>query len=336
MLVVYAPRAPIFVEDDLALVQLLADQAAVVLESRALIDEAARVQALEESTRLKEDFLSAAAHDLKTPLTTILAQAQLLERHLKRRPDSEARNADLAGVGRIVVEGQRLRDLMLELLDTSRVEQGRLLGRREPVDLVALAQSVCARYAPGRCVVEAEGPVTGEFDRSRIGQLLENLVENALKYSPTGEPVRVRLWVAPAASETPASPAPGGARTDGSVRTAENVGAGAAAGSAAIGELARIAVSDRGIGIPPADLPHVFDRFYRAANVDDRRFAGMGLGLYICRGIVERHGGRIWVESHPGEGSTFHVALPLWVRVAARAETSTPRKAFRGPKATLP
>ena len=74
---------------------------------------------------------------------------------------------------------------------------------------------------------------------------------------------------------------------------------------------AHLTVRDHGIGIPPADLPHIFDRFSRASNVDDRRFHGMGLGLFICRGIVEEHGGRIWAESELGKGSTFHVALPV-------------------------
>jgi signal transduction histidine kinase len=74
---------------------------------------------------------------------------------------------------------------------------------------------------------------------------------------------------------------------------------------------ARITVQDQGIGIPAADLPRIFERFSRASNVDDRKFHGMGLGLYICRGIVEEHGGRIWAESEIGKGSTFHVALPL-------------------------
>jgi signal transduction histidine kinase len=81
---------------------------------------------------------------------------------------------------------------------------------------------------------------------------------------------------------------------------------------------ARLSVQDRGIGIPRDDQPLVFDRFHRASNVDDRRFAGMGLGLYIARGIVEQHGGRIWVESTPGKGSIFHVALPA-VAVAGTA-----------------
>src|SRR5689334_11560148 len=108
--------------------------------------------------------------------------------------------------------------------------------------------------------MEAAGPVIGWYDPTRIQQLLENLVENAVKYSPAGGAVRVRVW-----------------------READ---------------WNRLSVADPGIGTPKGDLPHVFERFHRGSNnVDDRHFAGMDLGLYICRGIVEPHGGRIWVES---------------------------------------
>lgn len=272
VLSVFAPRAPIFAEDDLALVQLLADQAAVILESRALIDEAARVRAREEAARLKDDFLSAAAHDLKTPLTTLVARAQLLERRALRDP---AAPADLLSIRLIVNEGQRLKRLVLELLDAARAERGHLVGERAPVDLVALAREAGARHQTERhdIQVEADGPLIGAYDQLRVAQLLENLTENAVKYSPEGGPVRIRVW--------------------------------------RDGDEARIAVSDQGIGVPPDDLPHIFERFHRAANVDDRRFAGMGLGLFICRGIVEQHGGRIWATSRAGQGTTFHIALPL-------------------------
>jgi signal transduction histidine kinase len=271
VLTVYAPRAPIFAEDDLALVQLLADQAAVILESRALIDEAVRVQAREAAARLKEDFLSAAAHDLKTPLTTVVARAQFLERRAVRAPDAPA---DLASIQQLVQESQRLRRLVLELLDAARAERGLLVGAREPTDLADLARRVCERQgsAGHPCVVEADSQVVGAYDMVRIEQLLDNLVENAIKYSPEGSQVCVAVWPQ--------------------------------------GEEAMLTVSDAGIGIPAEDLPQIFERFYRASNVDDRRFPGMGLGLYICHAIVEQHGGRIWVTSQPGQGTTFHVVLP--------------------------
>jgi signal transduction histidine kinase len=267
-----AARAPIFAVSDIELAGLLADQAAVVLESRALIDHAARVRAREEATRLKEDFLSAAAHDLKTPLTTVVAQAEFLERRAVREPSAPA---DLAGIRRVVRESKRLAGLVGDLLDATRLEQGGLVGEREPVDLATMVQEICAHDTPDRgvCLVDASEPVVGAYDRRRIEQLLQNLVENAKKYSPDRTPIKVKVW-----------------QEDSE---------------------ARIAVQDSGIGIPAADLPRIFERFSRASNVDDKRFHGMGLGLFICRGIVEEHGGRIWVESEVGKGSTFHVALPI-------------------------
>jgi signal transduction histidine kinase len=267
----FAAHRPIFSNDDLALAQLLADQAAVVLESRALIDEAARVQAQEEATRLKEDFVSAAAHDLKTPLTTLLGQAQILELRFARDP---ALAQHQPAVGRIAREARRLSALVEDLLDASRIEEGKLEVRREPIDVAAVVRAVGERNRAHkeRVIVDAAGPLSGSVDRRRIEQLVDNLVENGLKYSDEESPVEVRAW-----------------RDNGEIR---------------------ISVRDHGIGIPAADLPHVFERFHRASNVDARRYAGIGLGLYICRGIAREHGGRIWVESAVGQGSTFHVALP--------------------------
>jgi signal transduction histidine kinase len=272
VLTLSAQRSPIFAGSDIELAGLLADQAAVILESRALIDHATRVRAREEATRLKEDFLSAAAHDLKTPLTTVVAQAEFLERRAVREPSAPA---DLAGIRRVVRESKRLASLVGDLLDATRLEQGRLVGEREPVDLATMAREICAHDAAGpiSCDVDADIPVVGVYDRRRVEQLLQNLVENAKKYSPERTPVMVKVWQ-------------------------EH-------------EEARVTVADSGIGIPAADLPQIFERFSRASNVDDKRFHGMGLGLFICRGIVEEHGGRIWVESEVGKGSTFHVALPI-------------------------
>jgi signal transduction histidine kinase len=267
----FAAHQPVFSSDDLALAQLLADQAAVVLESRWLIDEAARVQAVEDAAKLKEDFVSAAAHDLKTPLTTLLGQAQILEVRFARDP---ALAAHQPAIGRIAREARRLSALVDDLLDASRIEDGKLDVRRELIDVGAVVRRVVERNRPEkeRIVVDALERLPGTFDPRRIEQLVDNLVENGLKYSDEDSPVEVHAWHDMTAI--------------------------------------RISVRDHGIGIPATDLPHVFDRFHRAANVDARRYAGIGLGLYICRGIAREHGGRIWVESTVGEGSTFHVALP--------------------------
>jgi signal transduction histidine kinase len=265
--------------------QLLADQAAVILESRALIDEAARVRAREEATRLKDDFLSSAAHDLKTPLTGLVTQAQLLRRRAERHPEAPV---DRVGLDRLVEQSLRLRDLVLELLDVSRMEHGSLLGERSVCDLAALIDEIVKRQGAAwrRLKVDSSGPVIVSVDGPRFEQVITNLVENALKYSPDGGPVRLTV--------------------------------------SAVRDEARMRVEDQGIGISAEDVPLVFERFHRGRNVDDRRFAGMGLGLYITRGIVEQHGGRIWVESTPGQGSTFYVVLP---RVSTELETTSEARA---------
>lgn len=271
VLAAFASRAPVFADDDLELVRLLADQAAVILESRALIDEAVRVRALEEAARLKDDFLSAAAHDLRTPLTAVVMQAQLLERRSRTEPEAPA---DAAGIRRLVADSRRLSVLLDQLLDASRAERGVLVGHRQRISLDELVREVCERrsWRPHNLELISEAGLIGDYDPARITQLMENLLENAVKYSPEGETIRVRLWREDAA--------------------------------------ARVSVRDEGIGIPAADLEHVFERFHRGSNVDDRRFTGTGLGLFICRAIAEQHGGRIWAESE-GPGSTFHVLLPL-------------------------
>jgi len=291
VLSVFAPRSPIFEDSDLELVQLLADQAAVILESHALIDEVARVRAREEAARLKEDFLSSAAHDLKSPLTGIIGHAQYLRRRLERLPDGQLAPADL---DQIIAEARRLDGFIRELLDASRSERGLLVDLRETVDLAELVREVCSRSWPAnpRFHVEASEPVVGQFDPVRLRQLLSNLVDNAVKFSPPGAEIEVRIQRA--------------------------------------GGDAHLAVSDQGIGILPEDQPLLFQRFHRGRNVDDRHHVGLGLGLFICRGIVEEHGGRIWVEngkeaaaSDRNPGSTFRVVLPLGGAALATALDSS-------------
>jgi signal transduction histidine kinase len=275
VLEVFASREPLFAEDDLEFVELMAQQAAVVLESRALIDDAARVRAQEETARLKEDFVSAAAHDLKTPLTTIVAQAQLLELRALR----EGRLVELEGIRRLMRETGQLSRLVEQILDASRIERGAFPMHLEECDLREIARELASQRGAHRVEVIGDAPVRGRFDPDRVRQLLDNLVDNALKYSPDESQVIVRVGQ--------------------------------------MGDEAQLEVTDSGIGIPPEDASHVFERFRRGSNVDHRRFGGIGLGLFICHGIVEQHGGRITVESLPGRGTTFHVALPLAAGVGA-------------------
>jgi signal transduction histidine kinase len=269
VLIVYAPNALVFPRGDLELVRLIADQAAVVLEGRRLIAEASRMQAREDAARLKEDFISAAAHDLKTPLTALFGRAQLLQRRLQ-----QGAALDPAVGDRIVADVKRLAALADRLLDASRIGQGRLEIHREPADLGDLVRELHAGRADwARVQLRTDGRLPGSFDRALIEQVIDNLVGNALKYSEADRPVTVSVT-----------------RDDG---------------------LAHLAVHDDGIGIPPAELEMVFERFRRGSNATERHFGGIGLGLFICRGIVEGHGGRVWAESEASRGTTLHVTLPL-------------------------
>jgi signal transduction histidine kinase len=273
VLTVYAEREPIFVEDDLWLLELLAGQAAVLLEARTLSTHASELRSREDAAHLKEEFLSAAAHDLRTPLTVVLGQAELLERRLARNPEARI---DAASVARIVREARRLRDLISELLDAQRLEQGRAIGELAPADLLGIVDGVRDRHAAGgarREVEEADEPVIVAIDRARIEQVLENLVENALKYGQPGQAPLVR------------------------VRRERGEGT--------------VSVVDGGMGIPDTERSRIFERFFRASNARSVTDTGLGLGLYICRRIVEEHGGRIWHEPTPGGGSTFSFSLPL-------------------------
>jgi signal transduction histidine kinase len=291
VLAVYAPNPPIFAQDDLELATLIADQTAILLENRMYFEHAAEVRAREEAIRLKDDFLSSAAHDLKTPLTTIVAAGQYLERRLRM---AQKEGPEIATIERLNREARRLQTLVQELLDAGRVEQGRLVASTERADLAPIVRDIGELrqdLSQHRVVVDAPATLVGEFDTVRIQQLVENLVENAVKYSPAGGTITVRAW--------------------------ED------------GDQLRVAVSDEGIGINPSEREAIFDRFHRGKNVDDRVFSGMGLGLFICKGIVEQHGGEIWVESELARGSTFHVALPTRNRAPSESGEDDPARRRR-------
>lgn len=273
VLTIYADRAPIFVEDDLWLLELLADQTAVLLEARAVNTQAGELRGREEAARLKEEFLSAAAHDLRTPLTVVLGQAELIERRLLRDPTAPV---DPTGVSRMAREARHLRDLVSELLDAQRLEQGLIVMDLAPSAIGELVEAVRARHAEHGVPLVLEEPdevLVASVDRPRIEQVVENLLENAYKYGADDKPPALRIWRE--------------------------------------GNEARIAVVDHGAGIPDVERERIFERFYRAPKARSITDTGMGLGLYICRRIVEDHGGRIWAEPTPSGGATFVIALPL-------------------------
>jgi PAS domain S-box-containing protein len=239
---------------------------------------------LSEQKRGEEEwraFVDATAHDLRNPLTTILGQSQLLERRLARderldRDDARTRLTSIAAAA------LRAAGLIDDLMDTARLRAGQPLELRpEPVDLVAkiascvaqarrAAPSYAVRFEPGAAELQVAA------DTPRIERVIRNMIDNAIKYSPDGGEIVV------------------GARRD----------------ADEAGEWAVITIEDRGIGIPPADLPYVFDRFRRGGNVIGA-IAGSGIGLTGARQIVAEHGGAIYVESVEGAGSTFTLRLPL-------------------------
>jgi signal transduction histidine kinase len=223
--------------------------------------------------RLKDELLSIASHDLKTPVTVLRGQAQLM-RHALDRGAAEPDEL-LPRVERILDQTERLTRMLNLLLDLSRVEAGRLDLDRRPINLVNVIGRVVVgvRELSTRHQIQVQAPpvVEGEWDAGRLEQVIQNLLTNAVKYSPEGGLVSV------------------GVQVDDTTVT--------------------VSVRDQGLGIPAEDLPHVFERFYRVEGT--RRLEGSGLGLYICNEIVSAHGGRTWVESEgPGHGSTFFFSLP--------------------------
>ncbi len=232
-------------------------------------------QALERAVRLRDEFLSVAAHELKTPLTPLSLKLQALARALLAESDAataERRRKDVDVMRRQV---HRLSALVTNLLDVSRIGIGRLNLQLEPVELAELVREVASRLAPeaerahSPLELDLGGSWSGRWDRTRLEQVVENLLSNAIKYG-AGRPIHISV--------------------EGE------------------GERVRLVVRDEGIGIAPEALGRIFDRFERA--VSERNYGGLGLGLYITREIVSALGGTVRVESRPAQGATFTVELP--------------------------
>jgi signal transduction histidine kinase len=261
-----------YTTDDLDLAKQLARRIALSIENAHLFYE------VQQSVRTRDDFLSAVAHELKTPLTVISASAQMLQR--RERQSSGASEPDRA-LTRILGSVARMTAFIEELLELVRRQADPSLElKRTSVDLAALTRSVAidaAQLAHGQDVrVDADAPVIGEWDATRLERALANLIGNAIKYNRKDGGVRVRVV-------TDDGPA---------------------------GRVAVVSVTDEGVGIPEADRRRIFERFTRGANVVGR-ISGSGVGLAIVRQVVEQHGGTIDVASVEGEGSTFTMRLPL-------------------------
>jgi signal transduction histidine kinase/FixJ family two-component response regulator len=257
----------------------LAQRAAIALDNAHLFHQA------QEAIRVRDEFLAIASHEFKNPLTTLLGNAQLLARRLGRAENTSER--DRRSVGAMVSQAERLTRMVSSLLDVSRLQSGRFSLQWQDVEVRDLLRRLVDEVGPTltahRLLYRAGSePLLISGDELRLYEVFQNLLQNAIKYSPEGGPVTVeaarsRSW-------------------------------------------ATVMVRDEGIGIPQDSLPHLGRRYYRATNAYEQRLGGVGLGLYVVNQIVALHGGSIEVTSREGEGSTFTVRLPLAQEEAASDE----------------
>lgn len=262
-------------DEKLPLAEILAERAALAIENAKLYTEQVDARRkVEDLSRLKDEFLSIASHELRTPVTSIKGYTQLAKTLIHEndlRTSEEYLDIALDQI-------DRMSRLILELLDVSRIETGRLEIRREPIPWTTFVSDVVHRHhtAVSERRFQLNLPVGHKRvlgDRDRLEQVLGNLMENAVKYSPEGSEILVSVDDR--------------------------------------GEQILTSVADRGIGIPTDELGQVFERFHRGRQVSSTNYGGLGLGLYITKQIVERHGGAIWVESREGQGTTFSFSLPV-------------------------
>ncbi|HEX8698079.1 MAG TPA: PAS domain-containing protein [Myxococcaceae bacterium] len=270
---------------DLAFAEEFARRCAIAIENAQLFQQA------QEAIRARDEFLSIASHELKTPLTPLQLQIHTLEKKLREY----AREEKVAWLAHRLVtirrQSDRLNRLISDLLDLSRIVGGRLALDPELLDVTSLVREIVADFkehgeldrAQSEVHLQLEGPLVGQWDRMRLEQVLINLLSNALKYG-AGKPVTISVVL-----------------SDGR---------------------AQLTVEDRGIGIAPLDQERIFGRFERAVSA--RHYGGLGMGLFIVRQIVEAMGGTIRVVSSLGEGAKFIVQLPLEQRRTPSTEPPQP------------
>jgi signal transduction histidine kinase len=263
---------PVFPAEHIRLAEFIAWHVGQLLENRRMARRIASLEAQRQLARMQDEFVSTVSHELRTPLGFIKGYTTTL-----LRQDAEWDTTTRIEFLRIIdEEADRLRELIDNLLDSSRLESGAIGMTREATRIAPLLRSVAERaqaaYPEMALRVDApDGLPILEIDSTRIAQVLDNLLSNAAKYAP-GAPVELR------------------ARRE--------------------GEAMLIEVEDRGPGIAAEHMSQMFQRFYRVPETQ-RTVRGTGLGLYICRKIVESHGGQIGVDSQPGQGTRFHFTLPL-------------------------
>jgi PAS domain S-box-containing protein len=221
----------------------------------------------------KSDFIGMASHELKTPLTSLIALIQVLQIKLKGSSDDFVRNA----LAKAAQQGGKMTSLINGFLNVSRLESGKLVIEKQTFDLTDLVGEIIGDVSmtanAHSFVFDPVSEVKVIADRDKIGAVISNLLSNAVKYSPKGKLVTVTCE-----------------------RNNKEI---------------VVSVKDEGIGIKPQHQAKLFDRYYRVPSEHTRHISGFGVGLYLSAEIIERHDGRIWVESEKGAGSTFYFILPL-------------------------
>jgi signal transduction histidine kinase len=241
--------------------------------AEAIKELSVALERAQEAEKLKSQLLSTVSHELRTPLATIKGHTSLLVEHLDRVPPGTL----LELLGEIEEEADKLTELINDLLEMSRIEAGMLHIHPQSVDLLDVLRGIVhaaeVRIPDHPLCLQAPDPLPPAWaDARRVEQIVNNLLDNADKYSPDGNPITVHA-------------------------RKENV-------------WLVVSIEDHGCGIKEEYLESIFDRFFQAPDVRTSR-KGVGLGLAICRGLVEAHGGRIWATSRPEEGSTFSFTLPM-------------------------
>lgn len=275
-------REATFGAEDLEFLQHVADIIALAIDNVRLRTELENARAISEANRLKAEVISILAHEMRTPLTSIKGYATALL--MDEATFDEAAQREFLQI--IDEECDLMGDLIHDLLESSIIDAGLLKIQPEPVMVPRLVRGVIDeiehRTRRHRFLVDLPPnlPLI-EVDPNRVAQVLRNLLDNALKYSPEGGLIVVRAVVR--------------------------------------GDEVVISVADQGVGIAPEHLNRLFEKFYRVRTGLEHRVVGSGLGLPIARTIVESHGGRIWAESQVGQGSTFYFTLPIRSLSDARA-----------------
>lgn len=256
-----------FTKGDLSVAEELANRISIAMENAQLYKSA------KDAISLRDDFISVASHELKTPITSVKIFTQVLQKHAEKTEDDKA----VKSLAKMDKQIDKLTELVLNLLNIAKIQTGRMEYTEKPFDFDKMVMEVVdvLQHMTVKHKIIVVGKTNKKFfgDEDRIGQVISNLISNAIKYSPHADKIIVTLSA-----------------------KRNHIG---------------LSVQDFGIGMAKEHLEKIFNRFYRVSGATDKTFPGLGIGLYISHEIIKRHGGKLWAESDEGKGSTFYLSLPL-------------------------